>query len=119
MPKYKSTWDPAPVLSYLKNKFPNEQLSLQDLTQKTVTLLALITAQRVQTLTKIDLKNIKKFEQHIEIKISDIIKTSGPNRFQPCLVIPFFQQDPTICVASALQCYLDMTEGLRNPFLFL
>lgn len=58
LPKYNITWDPTLVLTYLSKRYPNEKLSLEQLTCKSVTLLALVTAQRVQTLSKITIDNI-------------------------------------------------------------
>lgn len=52
-PKYSTTWDPEPVLVYVATLHPNEDISLEQLTKKLVSLLALIAAQRVQTLRKI------------------------------------------------------------------
>lgn len=49
-PRYSYTWDPATVLDWLSKVYPNEEISLEKLSKKLVILLALITAQRVQTL---------------------------------------------------------------------
>nr|CAH7750589.1 unnamed protein product [Callosobruchus chinensis] len=79
-PKYQSTWDPQPVLSFLKGLNPLDSLSLELLTKKLVMLLALSSGHKVQTLSKISLNNIIKFEDRIEIKISKRIKTSGKKK---------------------------------------
>ncbi|KAJ8966373.1 hypothetical protein NQ314_003558 [Rhamnusium bicolor] len=50
--KYQSTWDPQVVLTYLEPKYPNENLSLLELSKKTITLLALASGQRLQTLAR-------------------------------------------------------------------
>nr|CAH7731116.1 unnamed protein product [Callosobruchus chinensis] len=75
-PKCQSTWDPQPVLSFLKGLNPLDSLSLELLTKKLVMLLALSSGHKVQTLSKISLNNMIKFEDRIEIKISKRIKTS-------------------------------------------
>lgn len=113
-PKYKTTWDPRPVLLYAGSLNPNENLSLEQLTKKLVILIALTTAQRVQTLALISINNIEIFDNEIQIKIPDHIKTSARNRCQPCLSIPFFRENPEICVASALQIYMKVTVALRQ-----
>lgn len=112
-PKYQSTWDPKIVLYYLKKR-PSESLSLEDLTKKLVTLIALITGQRMQTLALIDVRNIRESVQSIEIKVPDTIKTSGPNKSQPALTLPFYNEDKNICAAKTLQCYLARTKDLRR-----
>lgn len=76
-------------------------------------LLALATAQRVQTLTKIKISNIKKVETEIRIKITDQIKTSGPGKSQPLLLLPFFKKQPRLCVATLLYQYIELTAHIR------
>lgn len=114
LPKYQNSWDPNTVFSYLSNQFPNESLTLEMITKKLVTLLALSTGQRVQTLSLIKLCNISVNEATIDIVIDEIIKTSAPNKANPRLKIPFFQDKPCICPAQALSVYLDRTRHLRN-----
>ena len=49
LPRYTVTWDPALLLNFLKSQSPVEKLDLKMLTFKTVTLLTLLSAQRIQT----------------------------------------------------------------------
>lgn len=58
LPKYNYTWDPKIVLDFFSGLQSNENLSLKELAMKTITLLALITGQRLQTLSLIKLVNI-------------------------------------------------------------
>nr|CAI5828094.1 unnamed protein product [Callosobruchus analis] len=120
MPRYDSTWDPDIVLSYLKTLYPNETISLEKLAKRTVTLLVLITAHRVQTLSYIN--NICKNCNRLEILIASRIKTSSVNRLQPCLYIPYFLEDGSICAATTLEAYIERTNQYRgghNSKLFL
>lgn len=112
--KYEFTWDPKLVLDYLSSLPINKNCSLRLLTIKLISLLALVTAQRRQTLHLIDIRNIIEINGRIEIKIPDSIKTSGPGRTQPVLVIPKFQNDPKICTFTVLKCYLQKTADLRG-----
>ncbi|KAJ8921889.1 hypothetical protein NQ315_008522 [Exocentrus adspersus] len=113
-PRYNETWDPNPVLTYLNNLTPLASLTLEKLTYKFVVLLALISSQRVQTLTKVKLSNITYFEDKIEIKITDIIKTSAPGKCQPILTLPYFHENPNLCIATILKYYIDTTQQYRN-----
>ena len=54
-PKYTSTWDVSLVFNYLKSLYPLEKLDLKNLTMKLASLIALTTAQRVQTLISLTL----------------------------------------------------------------
>lgn len=114
LPKYSITWDVNVVLNYLGTLFPHEQISLEQLTKKCSTLIALVTAHRVQTISKIYLKNISMYENHIIIRITDLIKTSRPGFAQPLLQLPFFNEKPEICPAKALSSYIDRTKSLRK-----
>ena len=113
-PKYPVTWDVSVVLKHLKTLHPLEKLSLKELTEKTVVLLALCTPHRTQTLASIKISNICATPRGLEIKIPDAIKTSGPGRFQPLLILPKFKDDLSLCVASVITKYLDVTKELRG-----
>lgn len=93
---------------------PDDRISLQKLSSKTAVLLALTTGHRMQTLAAIDISNIEKFEDRIEIKIWATLKTSGPNRLQPNLLLPYYTEDRSICVATCLETYLKRTKSLRG-----
>lgn len=113
-PKYKSIWEPQKVLDYLSEWVPNDKITLKQLSQKLVTLMALATGHRIQTLFSIDISNITHTEDAIEIKIPARLKTSKEGMLLPNLRIPFFKENPTICVASALETYLHRTQDLRQ-----
>ena len=91
-PKYATTWDVTPVLNYLEKIHPLNKFNLKDVTEKVATLLALTTAQRLQTLSLINVNNIVQSKTSISIKIPDPIKTSRPGVFQPELILPFFMK---------------------------
>lgn len=113
VPKYTSTWNPQTVLQHIAHWGHNKDLSLQKLTHKLVTLLALCTAQRAQTLASIKIKNINIDPSGVRILISDIIKTSAAGRDQPILFLPYFEGHIDICPATALKDYLSVTKDLR------
>lgn len=113
-PRYDETWDVGTVLTFIANLYPLEPLSIQQLSERLVTLLALGTAHRVQTFSLMRLDNISHSAQGFEIKISDIIKTSRPGAFQPLLLLPYFREQPRLCIASTLKRYLEITKPLRG-----
>lgn len=111
--RYSNTWDPHPVLEYLEKFYPLDTLTLEKLTLKVVTLLALTTAHRMQTLGKIKLNNIIKKDKGLEIFIDEKIKTSGKNRPQPVLYVPYFVENPSLCLATAIDTYIERTATIR------
>lgn len=113
-PKYDLTWDPAIVLNYLRSLGPNDGLSLDSLASKLATLLALTTAHRIQTLSLIQVRNMEYEQDGILIKIPLPIKTSRKGVTQPSLFLPYFNEEPTLCLASALNQYMLITSALRS-----
>ena len=91
-PKYTKTWNVDIVLDRLEKQHPLGSLSLQSLTKKLVMLLALGTSFRVQSLALVKLQNVFIDDGGVEIKISDLIKTSRPGGFQPFSFLPFFKE---------------------------
>lgn len=76
LPRYNCTWNVDKVLLYLKTLSPLEDLSLLQLSRKLVTLLALGTGQRCQTLYLMDLRNIEACDVYIKVRIGDLLKQS-------------------------------------------
>jgi len=113
-PRYDSTWDPQIVIQFLANKHPLASLSLKELSLKCVTLIALCTAHRVQTIASIKLQNIQFGTSMINIYVPATIKTSGPGRLQPCLVLPKFLDHPEWCAMSCLTEYINRTRPFRQ-----
>lgn len=113
-PKYNTTWDASIVLNHLSLMSPNEKLSLEELSKKCITLLALVTAHRVQTLSKITVDQIVTVDNAIVIKIPEHIKTSKVGVKQPSLHLPLFSEHPEICPAKTLTTYIDRTKNLRK-----
>lgn len=113
-PKFTCTWDPSIVLNLFNSLEENHKLPLSTLTEKLATLLALVTAQRVQTLSLIDIADIKQNNSVITINVAARLKTSGPNRYQPQLQLPTFAENSKICPVNALLVYLERTKQHRN-----
>lgn len=89
-------------------------MSLKELSLKLLTLLAILTAHRLQTYSLILLENIEISKDKVIIKIPDRIKSSGFNKYQPILRFPFYDKNPKICAARALCAYIDRTKDLRK-----
>ncbi|KAI8419976.1 hypothetical protein MSG28_008581 [Choristoneura fumiferana] len=99
--------------AYKHGLYPNESLSILALTKKLVTLLALSTGHRVQTLSVIKANNITINDMGAIIIVDGIIKTSGPNRNNPKLVLPHFVEKNTICPVKTLSSYITRMEQFR------
>lgn len=112
-PRYDYIWDPSPVIAHLASLYPHEELSLEVISRKLVTLLALSTAQRMQTLAAIQLSYIT-FSDSLIIRIPARLKTSGIGRSQPLLSFKPFADKPELCIFSLMKFYLSITGDLRQ-----
>lgn len=112
--KYSTTWNTDPVFEYIENLPPVNELTPAQISEKTATLLALVTAHHLQTLALINIKNIVITESNIEIKIPDLIKTSKPGSVQPSLILYFLPDRLKICPGKAILDYLDFTKENRT-----
>lgn len=113
-PKYNSTWDPSIVLNLLGTWYPNDTIGVDKLTRKLVTLLALTTGHRMQTLSVIKIDNICHNNIGITINITDIIKTSRHGTEQPTLRLPYYNHKPEICPVRTILSYIELTKQYRN-----
>ena len=116
LPRYSTTWNSEIILKEAAKFEPIESLSLRDITEKLIILLAMGTGHRVQSLSLISIDHIKIEQSGIEIKIVDLIKTSRPGAAQPNFFIPFFNNNPKICLSRTISRYLEVTKELRNKY---
>ena len=64
--RYSIVWDVSVTLdNYFRQWKDNNELSLKELSLKTTALVALVTAQRVQSLHKLDLDDSRKWQDYI------------------------------------------------------
>lgn len=113
-PKYSTTWDTEQVLEYIEKLDSIKDQKLKVVSEIAATLLILVTAHRLQTISVIKIDHLNKTSSGLQIKIPDLIKTSKPGKNQPVLTIPFFKKRPKLCVASIILHYLKLTESIRG-----
>lgn len=113
-PRYSHVWDVKIVLNYLKKMSPVLKLSLKDLTLKLCVLIALTTAQRVQSLHLMDIKSMVEGKSSFTFYLTEHIKQSRPGYTNPELKLSEFPADRRLCVVTVLKEYLCRTSKLRN-----
>lgn len=112
--RYNTVWDVGKVLDLFLKWPENNQLSLKQLTMKSCGLLAILSGQRVQTLSLISLSDIRINENTIEIYVKETIKTSRPGTVQPNIVLPAFPINDRLCPVKAVTEYIAKTKSLRG-----
>lgn len=114
LPKYAVTWDANVLLSFLKTLSPVKLLNLTKLSYKLVTLLALLSGQRGQTLHLLDIKHMKITEFKVTIFVNDLLKHSKPGRHLDPICLKAFAPDRRLCIITVLNEYLKRTARLRK-----
>ena len=114
MPRYQSTWDVQPVLSYLSGLSPMEKLDLKTLTLKVTMLVALVSAQRSQTLHMLNINFMKDTSSCFEFVLPAHIKQSRPGYRPQPVMLHAYPHDKSLCVYSYLTEYLKRTQPLRG-----
>ena len=119
LPKTLFTWDVKKVLKFLETMH-NKKLTLRLLSVKVAVLMALATGQRCQTLSVMDIENMEITQEYVKIRIGELLKQSKPNKHLAEIFIETFNQNPAICIVTALTFYIKKTENLRtNSRLFI
>ena len=113
-PRYHSTWDVSLVLTYLQKLYPVEELSLKEHCQKLVMLIALLSGQRTQTLTLINIENICWTEFGCLIYIVSPLKHTRPGVHQEPIKLLPYPTDLRLCVINTLCTYLEKTKSRRG-----
>ena len=118
-PKYMITWDVNVVLQFLELWDPPNELKLKQLTLKTVALVALVSAQRSQTLAALSVGSMTDTQNEIFVEvfifvIKDILKTSRPGKTTLTLHLPAFPENRKLCVSSLLTEYIARTSTIRQ-----
>lgn len=112
--RYSEIWDVKVVLDYVKTLTPVKKLSLKDLTLKVVMLTALVSAQRCQTLHKLDLDNLNKGKSSYTFTIPALLKQSRTGYKNPSVKLVPYPPNRSLCVVTAMKEYLMRTDSLRG-----
>nr|XP_058956687.1 uncharacterized protein LOC131783926 [Pocillopora verrucosa] len=114
LPRYNSIWNLSTVLDFIKTLGPNEELSLKNVTLKCVTLVALLSGQRCQTIHALRISGMKETNGQIRFDISTLMKTSKAGERQEPLTFKPYKYDSQLCVVKCLQQYIKQTAEVRN-----
>ena len=107
-PRYTVTWDVGKDLTFLTKWHTTENLSMKQLTFKTVALIALTSSDRAQTLYVLDIQNLIYVPQCLEFLVPSLLKHSRKGRpARKVLCVKW--DDPTLNVCSYVEFYLKKT----------
>jgi len=89
-------------------------ISLRDLSYKLVTLIALCTGQRCQTLSVLKLSDMNIINGIVYFRVSELLKQSRPGVHLKPLELKPFPLDEKLCVVKSLEVYIHRTAHLRD-----
>ena len=114
MPKNVILWDAETALQHAESLFPLEELSLKQISERTVMLLALANADRVSDLHALDLRYRSYRNGGVSFIVPSLTKTrrSGPPRE---VFYAQLEENTKLCPVTSLRAYEEKTQGLRDP----
>ena len=115
-PRYEFIWDTELVLNFLKNLNPTE-LTLKMLTLKTVTLLTLLSGQRVSTIHQFHFSQMQRTPTIVIFNIQGLMKHSRPTKRDLPITYHAFPHDVALCPVATPDSYITAREKLANAAL--
>ena len=107
-------WDAGKVLKFLEGWHPSKNLSLRQLTIKTVLLCLLASGQRGQAIWAMETKKLSFDDNCARCTITVPLKTSGPRNHVCELVFNKYTPKTALCPRHYLKKYSQRTENLRG-----
>ena len=107
-------WDTSKVLKFLEKWHPAKNLSLRQLSIKTVLLCLLVSGQRGQTIWAMEKDKLTFEENCARCTITVVLKTSGPRHHTSELVFKRYTPNSALCARHYLSQYRRRTEKLRG-----
>jgi len=112
--RYSATWDVEIVLKYIISLGPNNNLSLKNLTLKTVMLLALTRPTRSVDLKLLDVDLCRWTPEGVSFIPSGLTKQAKAGRRVSDYFFPKFSENTLICPVDSVKEYIKITEEFRK-----
>ena len=118
LPRHSETWDPQIVLNHLKTFPAIDDMSLKQLTLKLVMVMALLSAQRVQTLQSLSLEEMSTLTWKVCLSHLFCFETNncqkGQNRHLLPITFHSYPLDKRLCIVELLSAYVKRTAPLKK-----
>ncbi len=111
----KITWEVNDMLNYLRTLSPIESLTLEQLTKKTLMLMAILSGQRGQTFNVLQATGttMTANAHNVTFYINDQLKTTRPGHHLAELKFKAFPCDRRLCVVTYINAYKSRTDRYR------
>ena len=114
-PRYSFIWDLNVCLTFLESKFPLLALELSVKTLKTAALVALVSAQRSQTLSALSIEFMNSTATDNQFEVNSLLKSSRPGKSSLIVSLPAFPENEKLCALSTLLHYVARAVSIRQP----
>lgn len=112
--KYNRFWDVGLVFSLFRNWGENTGLNRFELTLKTNMLLLLLTAQRGQTIWRLNISGLEIARDKLVFRLKHLLKHNRPGDPLDTLVVPAYPKDKVLCPLEVVKEYVKRTEKGRK-----
>ncbi|KAJ8043466.1 hypothetical protein HOLleu_10559 [Holothuria leucospilota] len=119
MPRYQETWDVKVVFRYLRTLSPASRLTLKQITLKLSMILALTSAQRVQSLSFLHLDRMNLNKDQVSFHFHELLKQHKPGNRNSTLKLRSYPPDRRLCVVTYLRQYIQRTSNIRGTERYL
>ena len=113
-PRYAFIWDSDKVIHYLAT-LNTDDLDFQMLSYKCVTLLTLLSGQRVSTLHKFKCSSLQLTDRLAQFQVVDLLKHSTPHHKQQPALFPSYPYNLNLCPVKTISQYLTVRGKLQAP----
>ena len=113
-PRYSSIWDVKIVLDYLRKQSPAKALNLKQLTLKLTMLIALVSAQRAQSIHQIHLDRMRWRKSSVELCFENTLKQNKPGNTGLNVTLDAYPPDRRLCIVNYMKEYVERTRTLRG-----
>lgn len=115
-PRYTSFWNVNLVFDLFRAWGRNSKLTLYRLTVKVTVLLLLLTAQRGQTVWRLNVSGLEFFEDKMVFRLHHLLKHNKPGDPLDTLIVPAYPADSLLCPVRVVKRYLLRTKKHRKNF---
>ncbi len=112
-PRYTSTWDVDIVLNHMTSLGENTDLTLKQLSQKLVMLMALVQASRTSELQALDLRFRVFRQEGVSFKLPTLTKKRSAGAPPREVFFAGFSPEKRLCVVECLREYERRTQAFR------
>jgi hypothetical protein len=112
-PKYCSTWNVDQVLSFILTLGDNQSMSLMDLSQKTVFLLAITSVHRGKEIHSLKLHLMSANTEFTSFRFDVKFKTTKQGELPPDTIFHRFKENCKLCPVEALNALISRTLQFR------